>query len=92
MHIDTKKLARIPDGGGHRMLGRTPAVMAEQRRQKSGYDFLHVAVDDCSRTAYVEILSDEEGSTSAAFLARMHAHFAAHGVTVEAVLSMPVEN
>jgi transposase InsO family protein len=87
LHLDTKKLARIPAGGGHRYRGRTPEVMAEQPRQKTGYEFLHVAVDDASRVAYVEVLPNEKGPTAAGFLARAQEHFAAQGVTVEAVLT-----
>jgi transposase InsO family protein len=87
LHLDTKKLARIPAGGGHRMRGRTPAIMAEQRRQKTGYEFLHVAVDDCSRATYVEVLADEKGVTTSGFLRRACAHFAASGVRIEAILT-----
>lgn len=87
LHLDTKKLARIPEGGGHRYHGRTPEVMAEQRRQKTGYEFLHVAIDDASRAAYVEVLPDEKGTTTAGFLARAQKDFAARGVTVEAILT-----
>jgi transposase InsO family protein len=87
VHLDTKKLARIPDGGGHRMLGRSTETKPKKGTRRMGYDFVHVAVDDCSRVAYVEVLADERGATSAAFLERVHAHFAAHGVRVEAILT-----
>ncbi len=87
LHLDTKKLARIPEGGGHRYRGRTPAVMAEQRRQKTGYEFVHVAVDDASRAAYVEVLPNEKGTTTAGFLERACSHFAQRGVTVQALLT-----
>jgi transposase InsO family protein len=86
VHLDTKKLARIPEGGGHRMLGRSPETKPKKGRG-AGYDFVHVAVDDCSRAAYVEVLADERGSTTARFLERAHAHFARHGVRVEAILT-----
>jgi hypothetical protein len=64
LHLDTKKLARIPDGGGHRMLGRSSATRPAKPRG-AGYEYLHVAIDDCTRAAYVEILSDERGETAA---------------------------
>lgn len=83
LHIDTKKLARIPQGGGHRKLGRSPLT----KKRGAGYDFVHVAVDDCTRAAYVEVLADERGETAAGFLGRACGHFAAHGVQVKAVLS-----
>lgn len=86
VHLDTKKLARIPQGGGHRMLGRSPQTMPK-KGQGVGYDFVHVAVDDCSRTAYVEVLPDERGSTTAGFLSRAYGHFGALGVDVEAILT-----
>lgn len=83
LHLDTKKLARIPEGGGHHMLGRGP----ETRMRGAGYEFVHVAVDDCSRVAYVEVLPDEKGPTAAGFLRRAHEHFAGCGVKVEAILT-----
>jgi transposase InsO family protein len=83
LHLDTKKLARIPEGGGHRMLGRS----TETKKRGAGYDFVHVAVDDASRVAYVEVLPDEKGPTTAGFLARAREHFLARGVMVEAILT-----
>ena len=83
LHLDTKKLARIPDGGGHRMLGRSPGT----KRRGAGYEYLHVAVDDCTRAAYVEVLPDERGETAAGFLRRACRHFADHGVRVQAILT-----
>ena len=82
LHLDVKKLGRIPDGGGHRALGRSSATPRTR-----GSDFLHVAVDDHSRYAYVEALPDERGSTSAAFLTRALAHFSRRGVRVRRVLT-----
>lgn len=68
VHVDIKKLGRIPDGGGHRVLGRQ-AGNRNNRQQGRGYAFLHHAVDDHSRLAYSEILDDERGETAAAFFA-----------------------
>ncbi|WP_405487595.1 IS481 family transposase [Streptomyces sp. NBC_00096] len=84
IHIDVKKLGRIPDGGGHRTLGR-----AEGRRNKTGtgWAYLHTALDDHSRLAYTEDLPDETAPTCAAFLRRATAWFAERGITVERVLT-----
>jgi transposase len=63
LHIDVKKLGRIPDGGGHRVRGRVSGTP----RSHAGYDYLHVAVDDMSRVAYVAPFGDERGTTCARF-------------------------
>ncbi|QLH21392.1 IS481 family transposase [Streptomyces sp. Rer75] len=84
VHIDVKKLGRIPDGGGHKVLGR---VAGRKNKSGTGYAFLHTALDDHSRLAYTENLSDEKAATCAAFLRRAAAWFAARGVTVERVLT-----
>jgi transposase InsO family protein len=83
LHLDVKKLGRIPDGGGWRMHGRSGAV----RGRGIGYDFLHVAVDDCSRFAVVGVYPDERGETAAAFLRHAVAVFAQQGVLVERVMT-----
>lgn len=77
VHIDVKKLGRIPDGGGHRAHGRSETV----RSRGIGYDYVHAAVDDHTRLAYAEIHPDEKGTTAAAFLDRAAAFFAARGIT-----------
>jgi len=91
VHFDIKKLGKIPDGGGKRFFdpgwAETGAGMNRPGRSKRGYDFLHVAVDDHSRYAYVEALPDEKGPTAAAFLMRSVLAFAAVGINVERVLS-----
>jgi transposase InsO family protein len=98
VHVDIKKLGRIPDGGGWRVFGRGSA---QDRRAgvardgaaragatpSRGYVYLHHAVDDHSRLAYSEILADERKETAAAFWKRAEAFFAAHGITVKAVLT-----
>lgn len=89
LHVDVKKLARIPAGGGHRMRGRS----AETRtRDSSGYDYIHSAVDDRSRLAYSQILNDETGTTCARFLADAAAAFAELGITIEAVMTDEAKN
>jgi transposase InsO family protein len=80
VHMDVKKLARIPDGGGWRAHGRGAASITGDRNTKVGYDYVHSLVDDYSRLAYSEILPDEKGSTCAGFLTRAAAYFAAHGI------------
>jgi transposase InsO family protein len=86
VHVDVKKLGRIPHGGGWRIRGRGQRTAADRRR-RLGYDFVHAAVDDHSRVAYVEVHADERAVTTAAFLARAGAFFASHGVKVERVMT-----
>ena len=83
IHVDVKKLGRIPAGGGWRLHGRSEAV----RGRGNGYDYIHTAIDDHSRLAYSEIHADEKDRTSAGFLHRALAWFASHSVTVERVLT-----
>ena len=78
VHMDVKKLGRIPDGGGWRALGRD--VVDRHRNVKIGFDYVHSLVDDHSRLAYSEVLGDEKGPTCAAFLERAIDYFAAHGI------------
>jgi len=87
LHVDVKKLGRIPEGGGHRMLGRSTATRRAKGRRRMGYDYLHAAVDDHSRVAYVEVHRDERGETCARFLANAAGFFATHGVKVQAVMT-----
>jgi len=83
VHVDVKKVGRIPDGGGWRAHGRSQAA----RGRGIGYDYIHAAVDDHSRLAYAEVLPDEKGTTTAGFLSRAVAWFASHGVAVKAILT-----
>ncbi|PRI15018.1 IS481 family transposase [Mycobacterium shigaense] len=84
VHVDVKKLGRIPDGGGWRAHGRSEEV----RGRGIGYDYVHSMVDDHSRLAYSEILLDEKGPTCAGFLSRGAAYFAACGITrIEQVIT-----
>ena len=81
VHVDVKKLGRIPNGGGWRALGKgTDGHRASKRGQRPGYVYLHTAIDDHSRLAYTEELPDEKGCTAAAFWGRAVAFFAAHGI------------
>ena len=88
VHLDVKKLGVIPEGGGKRFApGFAESGAGYAPPGKRGYEYVHVAVDDHSRYAYVEILPDERGETTAGFLRRMTAAFAAEGVTVKRVLT-----
>ncbi len=89
VHVDVKKLGRIPDGGGWRTHGRHAGM---NRGRSLGYDFFHVAVDDHSRVAYVEALHDEKGDTCAGFITRAVAWFATQGVTIERVMTDNARN
>lgn len=98
VHVDVKKLGKIPAGGGWRMLGRTignrnsQADKSSGRRSKyrdplHGHHFLHSAIDAYSRLVYSEILADERKETAAAFWLRANAWFAECGITVRKVLT-----
>ena len=88
VHLDIKKLGRIPQGGGKRILpGFAETHSGPQRGPRLGFDSPHVAVDDHSRYAYVEALADERGATAAAFLLRAIGHFERQGITVERILT-----
>jgi hypothetical protein len=84
LHVDVKKLGRIPPGGGWRAHGRGPPPI---RWRGLGYDYVHLAVDDHSRLACAEVLGDERGAACAAFLTRAAAFYAAHGITIRRVLT-----
>lgn len=86
IHVDVKKLGRIPPGGGWRLLGRRPRTM-QDRRRRLGYDYLHVAIDDHSRFVVVEVHPDERAGTVAGFLTRVYAAFEALGVRVERIMT-----
>jgi len=97
VHVDVKKLGNIPDGGGWRIQGRaqgklnrtaTPGHTTDKYGgARLGYAYLHTALDDHSRLAYTEILTDETQQTATAFWRRAHAWFTAHGITIRRVLS-----
>lgn len=79
IHIDVKKLGRIPDGGGWRADPNQSARNHNTGHTKVGFDYVHVAVDDHSRLAFVEVHPDEKGPTCAGFLERAAAFMASHG-------------
>jgi transposase InsO family protein len=87
IHVDVKKLGRIPPGGGWRLRGREATVAHKHKRIKTGYDYVHTAIDDHTRLAYSEIHADEKDATCAGFLHRALAWFAEHGMQVRRVLT-----
>ena len=90
IHVDIKKLGRIPDGGGHRVMDREAGnrnKTGTAANRRPGYAYLHNAVDDHSRFAYTEILEDEKKETAAGFWERANEAFNAVGITVRRVLT-----
>jgi transposase InsO family protein len=85
IHIDVKKLARIPDGGGHRMLGDVAG--RPNQRARAGYTHIHSAIDAYSRLAYSEFAGQENTPNCVAFLERALGWFAEHGIAIERVLT-----
>jgi hypothetical protein len=93
IHVDVKKLGRIHGGAGKRIWGgsshynRTFTDQAGNRRNTVGWDYVHVAIDDATRLAYAEVLSDEKAITAIGFLSRAIAFFERHGVIAERVIT-----
>jgi hypothetical protein len=88
VHMDVKKIGRIPNGGGWRAHGREMGSTGAKKRARIGYDYVHSVVDDHSRLAYSEILADEKATTCAAFFTRAAEFFTTHGVThIDAVMT-----
>ena len=84
LHLDVKKLRRIPPGGGRHF---DPNWRHDRRHAGYGHDFLHVAIDDYSRYLFVDHLPDEKATTTVAFLERALAYFAERGVGVQRILT-----
>jgi transposase InsO family protein len=93
VHIDVKKLGRIQGGAGHRVTGRRPTAKPERRDSDGvrhntiGWEFVHIAIDDCTRLAYAEVLPDEKASTAIAFLRRARAFYRRHGIEMQELLT-----
>jgi transposase InsO family protein len=96
VHLDVKKLGKIPDGGGWRIhgraIGKRNALASTSMRRGGGhpvrgYHYLHTAIDDHSRLAYSELLADEKKDTACAFWTRAHHYFTRCGITVSSVLT-----
>jgi transposase InsO family protein len=89
IHIDVKKLGRIARPG-HAVLGGQPARARKgyhRQQHNLGWEFVHIAIDDCTRLAYVEVLADEKPTTAIAFLRRAVAFYRRHGITIERLLT-----
>ena len=88
VHVDVKKVGKIPDGGGWKAHGRAMGSTSAKKKARIGYDYVHSMVDDHSRLAYSEILPDEKGTSCAGFIRRAAAYFADHGITsIERVMT-----
>jgi len=87
VHMDVKKIGRIPDGGGWRAHGRQIGKTSAQKKARIGFDYVHSIIDDHSRFAYSEVLDDEKAATCAAFFARAVERFASHGVTIRELMT-----
>ena len=91
VHVDIKKLGRVPLGGGHRAHGRGQVARNKALSRRTGlaggYSYVHNAVDDHSRLAYSEVLTNEQGATAAGFWQRAQAFYESHGITVTRVLT-----
>jgi transposase len=83
IHVDVKKLGRI-DQVGHRVTG---SLRKANRHRGAGWEFVHVAVDDATRLAYVEVLADERATSCVGFLRRALAFYRNHGITVERLMT-----
>jgi transposase InsO family protein len=87
LHIDVKTLARVPDGGGHRMHGRTGTRNGSMSKRGRGHSYVHTAIDAYSRLAYSEFAGPETPTNCVAFLDRAIAWFAERGITIERILT-----
>jgi transposase InsO family protein len=91
VHVDVKKLGRF-DAAGHRVTGsrrsrKTQTTAAGRGRGVVGWEYVHIAIDDCTRLAYAEVLEDERAATAIGFLCRAAAFFERHGIEVERLLT-----
>ncbi len=93
IHVDVKKLGRIHDGAGHRISGRRGRYTGQRtdpegrKRNVVGWEYVHIAIDDATRLAYVEVLCDEKALTAVGFLRRAVSHYATYGIQVERVIT-----
>jgi transposase InsO family protein len=93
IHIDVKKLGRIQGGAGKRVTAITRNRSPRRRDAEGvdrciiGWEYVHIAIDDATRLAYVEVLSDEKATTAVGFLRRAVEHYANYGITVEQLIT-----
>ena len=83
LHLDMKPLARVPKGGGHRLLGRGPGYP----HRRAGYEVIHVAIDDASRLAFAQIRPDGRAPTVVQFLTDAVGFFAEHGIRIQRIMT-----
>jgi len=84
IHLDVKKLGRIPPKGGHRVVGR---LIGRARQAGRGYDFVHVAIDDSSRLAFVAIYPDQTATSACDFIRQLVPFYASQAIRVERVMT-----
>ena len=92
IHIDVKKLGRIQGGAGKRISGRPRhnwerSDRSGTRRKMVGWEYVHIAIDDCTRLAYAEVLSDEKARTAVAFLQRARVFYRRHGIEIQQLIT-----
>ena len=94
IHIDVKRLGRIQGGAGKRVrdgqrkhYNSTRTDADGSRRQTVGWEYVHIAIDDCTRLVYAEVLSDEKATTAVAFLRRAQTFYRRHGFEIEQLLT-----
>jgi len=93
IHVDVKKLGRIERGAGKRITGggshykRTVTDRDGHRRETTGWEYVHIAIDDATRLAYAEVLADERAKTAISFLGRAVRYFRRYGIRAERVLT-----
>jgi transposase InsO family protein len=93
IHIDVKKLGRIHDGAGHRATAKRGRYTGRRQdaagvpRGTVGWEYVHIAIDDATRLAYVEVLADEKATTAVGFLRRAVKHYATYGITIEQLIT-----
>jgi transposase InsO family protein len=92
IHVDVKKLGRIQGGAGHRIAGRprgNPVTRdgSGHNRRTVGWEYVHIAIDDATRLAYVEVLTDEKAITAVGFLRRAVRHYASYGIATERLIT-----
>ncbi|HEY2006897.1 MAG TPA: IS481 family transposase [Solirubrobacteraceae bacterium] len=95
IHIDVKKLGRIHNGAGHRFIGQPGQRAAAGKfadaagvpRLQVGWEYVHIAIDDATRLAYVEVLPNEKATTAVGFLRRAIAHYSSYGITTERLIT-----
>jgi hypothetical protein len=96
IHVDVTRFGNIPDGGGHRFVGRlqgaqnkrgAPGLPRSGDKPRTGTAYLHTVIEDHSRLAYVEICTDEQAATAVGVLRRAVAWYAEHGIHLERVMS-----